>query len=110
MTPLRILIGCERSGVLRQAFFEWVQAGGRNAKIRKLGEEFGELAEALAEYIAAANCSDGEFEARKQALKDEAGDMGIVLADFCILVGFSLDDAMRQKLAKTKAREAEKPR
>lgn len=79
-------------------------------RIRKLGEEFGELAEALAEYIAAVNCSNGEFEARKQALKDEAGDMGIVLADFCILVGFSLDDAMRQKLAKTKAREAEAER
>ncbi len=74
-------------------------------RLRKLGEEFGELAEALMELAGAANASDGEFERCKQAVRDEAGDTGIVLADLCALAGFSLDEAMRQKLAKNKAKE-----
>ena len=74
-------------------------------RLRKLGEEFGELAEAMMEFAAAANASGGEFEQRKEAFRDEAGDVGIVLTDLCGLAGFSLDEAMRQKLAKNKAKQ-----
>jgi len=74
-------------------------------RIRKLGEEFGELGEALIEYAGAANApgNPGVTECW-QKIREESGDVGIVLADLCLMLGFSLSRAMREKLEKNEAR------
>lgn len=76
-------------------------------RIRKLGEEFGELGEALIEYSAAANAPGNPgLPEYWQKIREESGDVGIVLADLCLLLGFSLSRAMREKLEKNEARAA----
>lgn len=77
-------------------------------RVRKLGEEFGELAEALIEYIAASNAGATKLGRFKGALRAEAGDVGIVLSDLCTMAGFSLEAAMRDKLKRNKAKAARK--
>ena len=62
-------------------------------RIRKLGEEFGELAEAYAEYRA--NPRFGSV----ANVKSEAADVAIVLIDLLALMGGSLDYEIRKKMA-----------
>ena len=62
------------------------------SRLRKLGEEFGELAEAIAR-------------GRKKEIVEEAGDCGFVLIDICKLMGSSLSAAIDTKLWLKKALE-----
>lgn len=62
------------------------------SRLRKLGEEFGELAEAIAR-------------GRKKEIIEEAGDCAFVLADICALQDASLSAAMDTKLWLKKALE-----
>lgn len=55
------------------------------SRLRKLGEEFGELAEAIAR-------------GRRKEIIEEAGDCAIVLTDICALLDASLVAAMDTKL------------
>ena len=89
---------------LERSIFEtanelWTQRTVAN-RIRKLGEEFGELGEALIEYAAAANApGNPRLLEHRQKLREESADVGIVLSDLCAMLGFSLYYAMREKNA-----------
>jgi NTP pyrophosphatase (non-canonical NTP hydrolase) len=61
------------------------------SKLRKLGEEFGELSQVCANY-------DGGRFGRIAAIKEEAADMAIVLSDFVSLFGGSLEEEMIKKM------------
>lgn len=61
-------------------------------RLRKLGEEFGELAEAIAR-------------GQRKEIIEEAGDCGIILSDICALMDASLVAAMDTKLWLKKALE-----
>ena len=65
------------------------------SRIRKLGEEFGELAEAYAEYRA--NPRFGSV----ALVKSEAADVAIVLIDFMALMGGSLDYELHKKISES---------
>lgn len=54
-------------------------------RLRKLGEEFGELAEAVAR-------------GQRKEIIEEAGDCGLILKDICGILNVSLDDAIETKL------------
>lgn len=54
-------------------------------RIRKLGEEFGELAEAVAR-------------GQRKEIIAEAADCGFILKDICGILNTSLDDAIETKL------------
>ena len=62
------------------------------SRLRKMGEEFGELAEAIAR-------------GRRKEIIEEAGDCGIILTDICALLNASLVAAMDTKLWLKKAIE-----
>jgi NTP pyrophosphatase (non-canonical NTP hydrolase) len=62
-------------------------------RIRKLGEEFGELAEAVAE-------------ADRTKIIEEAADVGMVVSDMLALIGVSFSEAMATKLEANKKRSA----
>lgn len=67
-------------------------------RIRKLGEEFGELAEAVAKHQANPEPQTKAF------VVEEAADCGIILTDILALLGVSLSDAMEMKLEIVKLR------
>lgn len=69
------------------------------SRLRKLGEEVGELAEAVC-YVPEHDLPAylGEAAAR------EAADCAIVLSDICSLLGYSLSEVMREKFAEVVAR------
>lgn len=69
-------------------------------RMRKLGEEVGELAEAVARLQwAEGQASDGIVDQMKEAVRMEAADCAIVLTDLLALLDRrSLNVAMRQKV------------
>lgn len=69
------------------------------SKLRKLGEEFGELSEACAKWGEHAKFG------RIADIKEEAADMAIVLADFVALLGGSLHEEMVKKMRVNVRRE-----
>lgn len=70
-------------------------------RIRKLGEEVGELAEALIDREA----TGGHDIMTLQAVQ-EAADCAIILSDLCSMLGYSLSAQMRSKFAEVRARPA----
>lgn len=62
------------------------------SRLRKLGEEFGELTEACANFG-----QDARF-GKVAAIKEEAADMAIILTDFISLLGGSLEEEMVKKM------------
>lgn len=74
-------------------------------RVRKLGEEFGELAEAVARYLSRSIGGDEAlYEARSNVLK-EAADCGIVLDDLCAILKASLHQAKVRKMHENQRRE-----
>ena len=67
-------------------------------RVRKLGEEFGELAEAVARLESVSN-GHGEIFKRRNHVAEEAADCAIILSDIVGLLGLSLEDVVRLKLA-----------
>lgn len=68
------------------------------SRLRKLGEEVGELAEAVVQLHVGKSGTVDEIVA-------EAADCRIVLADLCALIGRSLDEETVKKLAVMKRRD-----
>ena len=81
------------------------------SRLRKLGEEVGELAEAVCDRAgeyATAECEKSEYnlpmDVDNHAAAQEAADCAIVLSDICSLLGYSLSAVMREKFAEVQAR------
>jgi len=71
------------------------------SRLRKLGEEVGELAEAVC-------LLPGTGRASREAAR-EAADCAIVLSDICSLLGYSLSAVMQEKFAEVQARPVYQP-
>jgi NTP pyrophosphatase (non-canonical NTP hydrolase) len=68
-------------------------------RIRKLGEEFGELAEAVIHMRTMQGAKDTQRETLAiHCVALEAADCAIILADLCSLLGISLETVMLEKL------------
>ena len=71
------------------------------SRLRKLGEEFGELAEAVASREGYRHY--GKDASSLCAVK-EAADCAIILSDICSMLGYSLSGVMTEKFAEVQAR------
>jgi NTP pyrophosphatase (non-canonical NTP hydrolase) len=70
------------------------------SRLRKLGEEVGELAEAVCNYESLPEyCRETDFESGRITASREAADCAIILSDICSLLGYSLSAVMREKFA-----------
>lgn len=81
------------------------------SRLRKLGEEVGELSEAVCDYTrehAIAECEASEYNSPMRVdghhAAQEAADCAIILSDICSMLGYSLSAMMREKFAEVQAR------
>lgn len=72
-------------------------------RIRKLGEEYGELGEAVARFEK--HPTDDNF----AKMVEESADVGLVVSDLLALHGVSFEAAMRTKLEANKLRSSKYP-
>jgi NTP pyrophosphatase (non-canonical NTP hydrolase) len=78
------------------------------SRLRKLGEEVGELAEAVCQAEVTRMAEEGGCHLVSNTLRREAAreaaDCAIVLSDICSLLGYSLSAVMREKFAEVQQR------
>ena len=94
---------------LEQGIKEWADgkwpARTLGSRLRKLGEEVGELAEAGCDRTERLGyCTMDERHAATLVMVREAADCAIVLSDICSMLGYSLSAVMRDKFAEVQAR------
>jgi len=79
------------------------------SRLRKLGEEVGELAEAVCQAEATRMAEHGGFHLVSNTLRREAAreaaDCAIVLSDICSMLGYPLSAVMREKFAEVQQRK-----
>jgi NTP pyrophosphatase (non-canonical NTP hydrolase) len=80
------------------------------SRLRKLGEEVGELAEAVCDYesVRGDGTSVTLIPFASNAAR-EAADCAIILSDICSMFGYSLSAVMREKFAEVQARPVAVP-
>lgn len=74
------------------------------SRLRKLGEEVGELAEAVVTLEGYSGPSEFDMGRLREATALEAADCAIILSDICSMLGYSLSAVMREKFAEVQAR------
>jgi len=94
---------------LEEQIKQWADGSMPNrtlaSRLRKLGEEFGELAEAVVQRTdVSENAPNRINHAAASNVAREAADCAIVLSDICSMLGYSLSGVMTGKFAEVQAR------